>query len=269
MPTAIMTAYPKTLTDIPYSLEIFNHIKKINGGEIKPAFTRDDLAPVIEARHKLTDKMVRHANTSQILDIASGFSPRGLSFSALPNAVCVEIDLPEMAEMKKGTLNSFTKIPDNLHILGGNALNYDDIAHASDFFNPNKNVAIVAEGLLRYLDFNEKAMVANNVRRVLEKFCGVWISCDFTLKQYLLSQNHNIKNHTNNIVSVTNNNLLNNSFEDIKHIVDFFANLGFDMEFHEFDEVMDELVSPKQLDYSPDRLTALFRYAHVATMKLR
>ena len=53
-PTAILTSYPRTFTDIPYEKEIFKWLSKNCNENVK---LNKLLAPEIEARYKLTDKL--------------------------------------------------------------------------------------------------------------------------------------------------------------------------------------------------------------------
>ena len=86
---------------------------------------------------------------SQVLEIAAGFSSRGLVFAGQPNTRYVELDLPDLTELKTQIVGDIAHIPDNLHILGGNALRLSDFDEASRYFDGNKPVAVVNEGLLR------------------------------------------------------------------------------------------------------------------------
>lgn len=49
------------------------------------------------------------------------------------------------------------------------------------YFDEDREIAIINEGLLRYLTFEEKKIVATNVYNML-KYNGVWITCDVTPK---------------------------------------------------------------------------------------
>jgi len=77
-PTAIATSYPRTFTDIPYEKEIYNWIK--NNAEIKMPLYKN-LAPEIEARYKLINKLIDRSKVKQIIELAAGYSSRGLIYS--------------------------------------------------------------------------------------------------------------------------------------------------------------------------------------------
>ena len=55
IPTAIVTSYPRIFTDIPYEKEIFSKIGEEN---VKKVFLDKMLAPELEARYKLANKLL-------------------------------------------------------------------------------------------------------------------------------------------------------------------------------------------------------------------
>ena len=140
------------------------------------------LAPEIEARYKLTNKILDNLNIKQVIEIAAGYSSRGIIY-AEKGCEYIEMDLEEVANNKVKLLKDIANIPDNLHITSGNALNYADFEKYDEFLDTNKEVAIINEGLLRYLTFEEKEVVAKNIYNVLKKYNGVWITCDVTPKR--------------------------------------------------------------------------------------
>lgn len=105
IPTARMVAYRRTFSDIPYSIEIFEALEEIkkrnNYDEIPSDLKKPELSPQFEARHKLIDKLIYQTNSEQVLELASGFSSRGLSMSQEHNFNYVELDLPTVIKEKK------------------------------------------------------------------------------------------------------------------------------------------------------------------------
>ena len=106
--TAKLTAYLRGFSDIPYAAEASElvHAREafdqlLRGDDL----TREDLtwyAPVLEARAKSLDEMIRRSGVRQVLELASGLSLRGLAMTAIPNLVYVETDLPDMIAQKDG-----------------------------------------------------------------------------------------------------------------------------------------------------------------------
>lgn len=76
--TAIVTSYPRTFTDIPYEKEIYKWLQKHCKEEVT---LNDTLAPEIEARYKLINKLLDSSHIKQVLELASGYSSRGLIYA--------------------------------------------------------------------------------------------------------------------------------------------------------------------------------------------
>jgi O-methyltransferase involved in polyketide biosynthesis len=274
IPTAYVTAYPRIFTDIPNSKEIFNELKNLREISGKPPIDDEQkvsrLAPELEARHKLIDKLILDTKITQVLELAAGLSPRGLTFTANPSNIYAELDLDEMAKMKQQILRKIAKLPQNLKIISGNALKMDDLDRSVLSFDKQTPIAVINEGLLRYLNFDEKAIVARNVHALLERFGGVWITSDTTPRKFLATQDKVTKKDFNKkLSSLSQKNFENNMFEDNEHAVKFFSDLGFSIEVHPFIEIIDELSSPKELGYSRSETMGLLGEAVVVVMRLK
>lgn len=269
MPTAILTAYPRTFSDIPYSQQIFDELLRYHG-KIDESLIVDRLAVELEARSKLIDRLIDASGTSQVLEIASGFSSRGLVFSQKSDAQYVELDLPDLMEVKQNILNNVIAIPHNLHIIGGNAIHKSDFEKASKYFDEGKQVTVVNEGLLRYLTFEEKSIVAKNIRSILEKFGGAWISGDGATKSFRNSQDKNVPSLNTTLMNTTRRNDVGNAFENQEHFKEFFDKLGFSVEFHNYTEVQGELTSPMELGLSDEEVSdRLLAYASVIVFRIK
>ena len=125
------------------------------------------------------------------------------------------------------------------------------------------------EGLLRYLSFKEKAVVARNIHFLLSQFGGVWITPDITLANIIKVENSVTQNQTEKAHALVGTNVENNSFESIEKAQEFFENLGFTVERHSFMEVIDELVSPKRLGQTQQEVGALLKDPCVFVMRIK
>lgn len=273
IPTAYLTAYPRTLTDIPYSKEIFEELEKLRAEQGKPVLGEDikvqRLAPELEARSKLIDKLLRDIGIDQILELAAGLSSRGLVMTTDSAVKYTELDLPDMAELKREVLMRVTTISENLHIVSGNALRLADMEKAVESFDANKQLAVINEGLLRYLGFDEKAQVAKNIRYLLEKFGGVWITCDTTPKKFLATQDSvTAPGFNKSLAVIAGKDFQNNMFQSNEHVEEFFGGLGFSVEFHNFTEIEDELSSPEAMGLSAEEVREMLGSAVVVVMRL-
>jgi O-methyltransferase involved in polyketide biosynthesis len=250
-PTAWLIAYERTLSDIPLSSEIFREIEKIIG----PGQTSFDVAGIDalkvpqmavtwESRFKIINHVLKLHHANQVLELAAGFSPRGLSMAKDTSVTYVEVDLPGLVQDKHQIIETLIdqgRLPvlPNFHLLAGNALNLPDLLAAARFFS-DAPVAIVNEGLLPYLNRAERTTLAQNVHSLLERFGGVWITPDIEIP---LPEGTIVKARTEQVETITGVDLLKNRFENEEAARVFFENLGFQIERHRFMEVADQLVS--------------------------
>lgn len=266
-PTAIVTSWPRTFTDIPYEKAIYNWIENNCNEEVT---LNKMLAPEIEARYKLTNKLLDKYNIKQVLELAAGYSSRGLIYSK-KGYNYVELDLHNVSKNKKEILNSIEKnIPKNLNLVSGNVLRKNDFERLENYFKTNKQIAVINEGLLRYLTFDEKKIVAQNIYDLLVKYGGIWITCDVTPKKFMDSQDKALPDFNKKLTTITSRNNLNNRFEDVNHIKEFFGNIGFELvEIHKFNEVKDELYSINELNIIDQRIEKTLDDAIVVVMKIQ
>lgn len=277
--TAWLTAYPRIFSDIPFSTEIFQELEKIrkenDGTEVAEELKVSKLAPELEARYKIVNHLLEKNNAHQVLELASGLSPRGLIMSQNPSVEYVELELPQMIEDKKKILETIVSKAElenrnNFHLEEGDALNLEDIARATRHFKEGQSIAVVNEGLLRYLTFPEKTIVAQNIHSLLKEYGGVWITPDITLRKILEIQDEvTMPGKNDEIQKMTNKNFNQNRFENEEQAKEFFENLGFSVERHSWLEIIDELVSPQKLDISEDEVRKMISPAVVFVMRLK
>jgi O-methyltransferase involved in polyketide biosynthesis len=249
------------LSDIPFSNEIFLELEAI----VKETRTRSEIenmnalkspkmAVMWEFRYKIVNQLLAKYDLHQYLEVAAGFSPRGLNLAADPRATCVEMDLPGVIQEKKRIVERLTArgvIPDrfNFHPVEGNVLRLADLFSAVDYFAQDQPIAVLNEGLLPYLTHAERATFAGNVHTVLEQFGGVWITPDIDIQ---LPENTSpkdrlaVKARTGKIDLLTGVDVLKNRFENEEVARVFFERLGFHVERHSFMELADQLVLPPQ-----------------------
>ena len=275
--TAWLTAYPRIFSDIPLSVEIFEELEKIrkeDGIEVSETLKVSRLAPELEARYKLVNRLLGQNNSRQILELASGLSSRGFIMSQDPSVNYVELEFSQMVDDKRKIMkalisNGKLTLGDNFHFEAGSALNLSDIKQAIKHFKRDQPITIINEGLLRYLTFPEKAIVAKNIQAILKEYGGVWITPDITLQKFLKTQDELIPGKNDEIQKMTNKNFNQNRFENVEQAKEFFENLGFSVEKHSWLEIINELVSPQKLDISEDEVRKMISPAVVFVLRLR
>lgn len=264
-PTAIVSAYPRSFTNIPYEKEIYHWLKENYNDKLAELDKR--LAIEIEARYKLINKLLNRSNKRQVIELAAGYTSRGLIYSQ-EGYNYVEMDLESVVKNKKSAITSFTEIPSNLNIISGNALNEMDFKKCRIYLK-NEEVAVINEGLLRYLTFEEKRIVAQNVYSLLKEYGGVWITCDVTPKKFIQKQNDFMPEFNSDLNSVTSRNNLNDRFEDVEHIKRFMQEVGFnDIEVHKFIEVKDEISSFENLEVDRNSADGVLESGIVAVIRI-
>lgn len=275
-PTAFGVAWRRTHCDIPFSRDIFKEIEKLcsAGGPLILAdrVKATELTPLFEARYKLVDRLLEQSGAGQVLEIAAGFSPRGMARTAASSSTrYVELELAGIARQKREIIASLIaqgKLASraHLHVETGNALHKKDVETSVSYFDQNEPIAVVNEGLLRYLTFGERARLARNILALLKRFGGVWITPDIWIRQQWLDMKK-MRAHTHMLEQETGRNIEQNHFATQAAARDFFEQLGFVIEPHPFSEVVDQLASPSRLNISSQAVESLTANAVAYVMR--
>jgi O-methyltransferase involved in polyketide biosynthesis len=273
MPTAVMTAYPLIYTDIPLAREMYEFLNTKNKTDMH--LPDKIMAPQMEARQKLTDKILHEECPEQVFEFAAGFSTRGYNFCKNnKNVKYVELDLPQNISMKREFLKYHSK-PINLDLIAGNAL--DGFDFLDNHFKPNKKTAVISHGLLRYLNRTEKHRIFKNVAEILKKHGGVWITCDISSRQHNI---RNFKSHNSNDIYLRN--YLNaQKFSNITKRHDMDPSMDADgmhallenhnmvvKKLHRFNGISEFLTSPKTLGFDQSYTEDLLCNSEMAEIRL-
>jgi hypothetical protein len=120
---------------------------------------------------------------------------------------------------------------------------------------------------MRYLTFNEKETLAKNVRTILQKTGGVWITPDISLQKTQEKEDKMSPGYIKKISHVTSTDIAANRFKDEEQAKEFFEGLGFTIERHPFTEVTNELTSPAVLGISSSEVEEMNKEAVVFVMR--
>jgi O-methyltransferase involved in polyketide biosynthesis len=263
-PTAKLTAYLRTFTDIPYAKEIAveSGAKKTFqelAGESKDTYFR--FAPFWEARYKVTNRILEEHKMTQILEVAAGLSPRGLAMTRNPDVVYVVTDLPEMLKVEETIAETIIAKSNghrsNLHFQAANALDMKSLSKAATAFKCDRPLAIITEGLLPYFNRREQGVLAGNVHKILAKYDGLWIASDVHTKGYLQEFSQKLddklmQKRLSTISSSTGSNVESNVFDDKNDMEQFFGKAGFKMEEYSHSRVLEDLSSIKLLNLNQE-----------------
>ncbi|OTG96887.1 leucine carboxyl methyltransferase [Acinetobacter sp. ANC 4654] len=119
-------------------------------------FVGGSMRTTLKQRHSMIDQHLiqlieRHPDL-QVLEIASGLSPRGWNFrQKFPNIDYRELDLPDMARVKTQALQKIDcTSPEVLSV----DLFTADFEQAFQVFDPTRPLVIISEGLINYFNKN-------------------------------------------------------------------------------------------------------------------
>ncbi|MGA8613873.1 MAG: class I SAM-dependent methyltransferase [Xanthobacteraceae bacterium] len=210
-------------------------------------------APRFEARYKLGTRLIVQSGIRNVLEIAAGHSPRGLQMTEDPTVTYVETDLSGIIAQKQAAVRTVGVTRSNLFIEQANALNGDDLVHAARHFTHGP-IAVINEGLLSYLTFEEKENMARTVHRLLKQFGGMWVTPDIPLAEHM--RNERVGRSITHDSARIGRNLETNRFVSEDAAREFFEQLGFSIERHTLREVERDLVSLKGTNVPPEDIAA-------------
>lgn len=133
-----------------------------------------------EQRFRSIDTLLTHVGAKAVVELAGGLSFRGLALVEREAVTFVDTDLPEMIETKRALIAELGTAP-RVGELRLEALDATDAAalRATVDTLPPGPVAVVNEGLLMYLDVDEKRRLATSIRAALTSRPGsAWITAD-------------------------------------------------------------------------------------------
>ena len=229
-PSAKWMLLLKGYTNIPYAREVAELLEYPN--KYIPDFKKRDFtfwASTIhlENRYWSIDQLLKDLTIKNILELSSGYSFRSLEYTQQKGVHYIDTDLPEVIATKKEFINSLEKEGFNtngkLELLPLNVLDENNFKEIIGHF-PQGEVAIVNEGLLTYLNKQEKEKLCSIIHDILIERGGYWITGDIYLKNKQpklgFKYNDKIKEF------YERQNTEGNSFESFEEAEMFFKNMG-------------------------------------------
>jgi O-methyltransferase involved in polyketide biosynthesis len=274
-PTAKLVSHFRTLTDIPFSRElaeacgaaaVFRDI--VQGDPMDFLWS----APMVEMRYKAIDALLLRQQARQIVEVAAGVSPRGLIWSRKDGYIFFQTDLVDISREMEGMVRASTVgKPDRLHFFPLNAVNGDNFRSLDDRLDPDAPVTVIAEGLMPYLTLDEKARVAANVRWLLKRHGGVWITTDISANdriKKLIKLDPRIQKVMDRISEVTGRDLKGNSFPTMEEAESFFRQSGFVVARHDQSGLVPTLSSLQKIRVDPAKLQIMQENACIWTLEV-
>ena len=195
-----------------------------------------------ESRYWSINQLLADLTATNILEISSGFSFRGLDLSNKQPVFYIDTDLPNIINSKQHFVDALAA---DSHPIGHyelsplNALDPEAFEAVVNKFPPGP-LAIVNEGLLVYLDLTEKAQLCANIRKALlarvppagpsappwpgRPSGSRWITADIYIRRKEESKNDAWRQWS------TAHGLEEKKFASFEEAEKFFYNAGFIME---------------------------------------
>jgi O-methyltransferase involved in polyketide biosynthesis len=186
-PSAKALLLSKGLTDIPFAKEAATLISRPHPYDLTPDqldLIRAMRVVHFELRYKSIDQLLQDVDVSNILELSSGFSFRGLATVQSKPVHYIDTDLPDLIATKQQMaeeLQHNLTPKGKLDILPLNALDESAFEDVVQKFSAGE-LAIVNEGLMMYLEMEEKKRLCGIIRNVLEERGGCWITADVYVK---------------------------------------------------------------------------------------
>jgi O-methyltransferase involved in polyketide biosynthesis len=239
--TAKLVAYYRQFSDIPFAKDV---ARLIGADDAVEQILREHqldravltfYAPMFEARDKSLTHLIRQYGASQVLELASGYSLRGLDLTRGGTIRYVEIDLPEVVATKRRLLDDIRQqhaiAPSPLHTVSvANALDYGQLRAAAAVFDPRKPLLILCEGLIGYLTREEVERLAMNAKTLLDECAGGWwLVPDFSFRAEIRDLPPERVRLREAVTGITLRQLDASAFEDRDTLHAFLNRVGFDV----------------------------------------
>lgn len=240
--TAKVSAYYRKFSDIAFAAEVAT---LIGADEAFAAIVRDHglepdkltfYAAMFEARYKSITNLIRTCGASQVLELACGYSLRGLDLTRDDSLHYVETDLPEVIATKLGLLDELRRrhaiSPSRKHVVtAADVLELSQLRAATAGLDRSRPLLVLCEGLIGYLTRDETARVARNVRTLVGEFHGGWwIVPDFAFKSEIGNLPPERIRLREAITGVTQRQLDASAFEDAADLAAFLGGFGFEVQ---------------------------------------
>ncbi len=207
-----------------------------------------------ESRYWSIDQLMKLTDNKNILEISSGYSLRGLDLCARDESIhYIDTDLPEVVAMKEDMITRLHLAKDitgRFELIPLNVIDGSAFKSVVDRFS-DRPITIVNEGLLMYLNTEEKIIVCKTIHSILKQRGGCWITADIYVKrpgEVTLPQS---KSET---AFLEQHKIEENKFDSYEAARDFFENLGFEIEKEAVPNYQELSVMPHLLKVLPEEV---------------
>ena len=258
-PSAKSLLMMKGYTDIPYAKQM---AALLQGSELFDLnFDDKDFwfwirVMHFESRYRSIDQLLNQANNKNILEVSSGYSLRGLDLCVKnKNTHYIDTDLPEIVALKQRMIADLQLEKDlkgTFELLPLNALDASTFNRVVSRFD-NQPLTLVNEGLLMYLNLEEKKKLCNTVYNTLKQRGGCWITADVYVKRpaETIAQLPQSKSEA---AFFQQHNIEENKFESYEAAQAFFKEQGFELIKEAVPNYQELTVMPHLLQVLPEEV---------------
>jgi O-methyltransferase involved in polyketide biosynthesis len=205
-----------------------------------------------ESRYWSIDQLLKQTDNKNILELSSGYSLRGLEMCTREAVHYLDTDLPGVIATKQQMINN--QLPHNnlvgkLELLPLNAMDATAFNNVVNRFDSGP-VTIVNEGLLMYLNVEEKKQLCQTIYNLLKERGGCWITADVYIKRSAEIQQ--AMPHTRGEAAFfEQHNIEDNKFDSYEAAETFFKEQGFEKVKEAEPNLKDLSVLPHLLNTMP------------------
>lgn len=214
----------------------------------------NSLRVVLVQRHllldHLLDRLVRDAGVSQVLEIASGMSPRGCRFrKRFPELTYVETDIPGMAARKQKELEAAGCLDGHHRVCALDVFQHEGEQAletvVADNFREGEPLVIITEGLTSYFTLADMKPFWERLAAVGNRFPG----SRYLMETYYLPESRLFSNAIRRSAALLgrlSDSEVSFHFRKDRDVQDCFASLGFgQVRVHDPADYYDSLALPR------------------------
>lgn len=231
-PSARSLLLMKGMTPIPYAKQAAELM--VYPEKYVPDYTQTEFgfwARLVhfENRYWSIDQLLEELPITNILELSSGFSFRGLNTVKQRNVHYIDTDLPDLITTKANFVTTLQQgdfeTKGKLETFPLNALDEEQFMNIVKRFPPGE-IVIVNEGLLMYLGDEEKAKLFSIIHKVLKERGGYWITADIYIKN--LNYAGNLIIYEDKLQQFfTDHRIEDNKFDSFEAAEEIFRKAGF------------------------------------------
>jgi O-methyltransferase involved in polyketide biosynthesis len=211
-----------------------------------------------ESRYRSIDELLTHTNATNILELSSGYSFRGPDFCARNERLhYIDTDLPEVVAVKQRMIDELQlaqNIKGRYELLPLNAMDEAAFNKIVERFGDGP-LTIVNEGLLMYLDREEKKRLCQTIHSVLKRRGGCWITADIYIRRSAEMQAA-LPQSFGESAFMQQHHVEDNKFDSYEAAENFLRGQGFDKVMEAPPNYQELSVMPHLLKVLPEELRA-------------